>query len=46
MFSVRLELNFLHIIYINVSLLRDNKEICAVNRSFSYVTGIEKAVVG
>jgi hypothetical protein len=44
-FSVRFELNFLHIIYINVSLLRDNKEICAVYRSFSYVTGIKKAVV-
>jgi len=39
-------IKFLYVIYINVSLLRDNKEICAVLRSFSYVTGINKAVVG
>jgi len=39
-------IKFLHIIYINVSLLRDNKEICAVHRSFSYVTRFKKAVVG
>jgi len=37
-------MKFLCIIYINVSLLRDNKEICAVRRSFSYVAGIKKAM--
>jgi len=39
-------IHFLRIIYINASLLRDNKEICAVHMSFSYVTGIKKDVVG